>query len=131
MAAADWVQRFTPFDRKLLVVVALLVAASFLILLGQKAGAKVVVKIDDAVVFVAPLNKDRRVELEGPLGVTVLEIKAGAVRIVSSPCTKKICVHMGEIRRSGELLACVPNHLVATIAGNKAAEDDNYDFIQR
>jgi hypothetical protein len=129
--ATDWVQRLTPFDRKLLVVVVLLVAASFLILLGQRTGGKVVVSVNDKIVFVAPLNKDRHVELEGPLGVTVLEIKGGAARILSSPCTKKICVHMGEARRSGDLLACVPNHLVISIEGNKDGEDSDYDFIQR
>ena len=129
--AADWAQRLTPFDRKLLIVVVLLVASSFLILLGQKTGGKVVVSVNDKIVFVAPLNKDRHVELEGPLGVTVLEIKDGAARILSSPCTKKICIHMGEVRRSGDLLACVPNHLVINIEGNKNGKDDDYDFIQR
>ena len=128
---ADWAQRLTPFDRKLLVVFALLIASSFLILLGQKTGGKVVASVDDQVVFVAPLDKDRQVELKGPLGVTVLEIKGGAARIVSSPCTKKICIHMGEARRNGDLLACVPNHLVISIEGNRDGEDDDYDFIQR
>jgi len=130
--ATDWAWRLTPFDRKLLIIVALLVASSFLVLLGQTAGGKVVVSLDDKVVFVAPLNKDRRVELEGPLGMTVLEIKDGAARIISSPCTKKICIHMGEVRHSGDLLACIPNHLVINIEGDKDGEDDgDYDFIQR
>lgn len=129
--AMDWAWRLTPFDRKLLIIVALLVASSFLILLGQTAGGKVVVSLDDKVIFVAPLNKDRRVELEGPLGITVLEIKDGAARIISSPCTKKICIHMGKIQRSGDLLACVPNHLVINIEGDKDGEDGDYDFIQR
>ena len=131
MVVADWVQRLTPFDRKLLVVVVLLVTSSFLILLGQKTGGRVVVSINDEIVFVAPLNKDRHVALEGPLGVTVLEIKAGAARIISSPCTKKVCIHMGEVRRSGDLLACVPNHLVINIEGNEDEDDGDYDFIQR
>jgi len=129
--AVDWAQRLTLFDRKLLIVVVLLVASSFLILLGQKTGGKVVASVNDKIVFVAPLNKDRHVELEGPLGVTVLEIRDGAARILSSPCTKKICIHMGEARRSGDLLACVPNHLVISIEGNRDGEDSDYDFIQR
>ena len=90
-----------------------------------------VASIDDYVVFVAPLDKDRRVELNGPLGVTVVEIKNGAARIVSSPCAKKICIHMGDARRSGDLLACVPNHLIINIEGRKDEEGGGYDFIQR
>ncbi len=131
MAATDWIRRFTPFDCKLLVVIILLVASSFLLLLGQKNGGEVVVSRDDTVIFVAPLNRNRRVDLEGPLGVTVLEIKDGAARIVSSPCRKKICVHMGQVRRSGELLACVPNHLTVVIEGKQDKDDEGYDFIQR
>jgi len=128
---SDWAQRLTLFDRKLLAVVMLLVASSFLILLGQKTGGRVVVSVNDTIVFVAPLNKDRHVELEGPLGVTVLEIQDGAARILSSPCTKKICIHMGEARDSGDLLACVPNHLVVNIERDKGGENGDYDFIQR
>lgn len=131
MAAAHWRQRLTPFDWRLLIVVALLVASSFLLLLTQKTGGRVVATIDDRVVFVAPLDKDRRVALEGPLGETVVEIKDGAARILSSPCTKKICIHMGDVRHSGDLLACVPNHLVINIEGRKDEEGDGYDFIQR
>jgi hypothetical protein len=129
--ATDWAARFTPFDRKLLIIVAILVASSFLILLGQTTGGKVVVSRDDKIIFVAPLDKNRRAELEGPLGITVLEIKDGSARIISSPCTQKICIRMGEARRSGDLLACIPNHLVINIEGDKDGEDGHYDFIQR
>lgn len=131
MKVMGWTKHLTAFDRKLLIVVAMLVALSFLILLHQGSGSRVVVRSDDKIVFVAPLNKDQRVELEGPLGITVLQIENRAARIVSSPCAHKICIHMGEARHSGDLLACVPNQLVVTIEGDSAEEDAEYDFIQR
>ncbi|MEA3545945.1 MAG: NusG domain II-containing protein [Thermodesulfobacteriota bacterium] len=129
MKAIGWVTRLTPFDRKLLVVVAILVALSFLLLLRQTTGARVVVSSDDRIVFVAPLNKDRRVELDGPLGITVLQIENGAARIISSPCVQKICIGMGEARHTGDLIACVPNQLVISIEGENEGEE--YDFISR
>ncbi len=131
MKVIGWVERLTPFDRKLLVVVAVLVALSFLLPLRQNAGARVVVSSDDRIVFVASLDKDQRVELDGPLGITILQIENGAARIISSPCSQKICIGMGEARYSGDLLACVPNQLVITIEGNSDGEDAEYDFISR
>ena len=131
MKAIGWVQRLTPFDRKLLVVVAVLVALSFLLPLSQGAGARVVVSSDDRVIFVAPLNKVQRVELAGPLGITVLQIENGSAWIVSSPCLHKICIGMGKVSHTGDLLACLPNHLVIRIEGDSAVEDADYDFIVR
>ena len=128
MKVIGWVTRLTSFDRKLLVVVAILVALSFL-LLRQTTGARVVVSSDDRIVFVAPLNKDRRVELDGPLGITVLQIENGAARIISSPCAQKICIGMGEACHTGDLIACVPNQLVISIEGE--GDGQEYDFISR
>ena len=129
MKAIGWVKCLTPFDRKLLIVVTILVALSFLLLFRQSTGARVVVSSDDRIVFVAPLDKNRRVELDGPLGITVLQIENGAARIISSPCSQKICIGMGEARDTGDLLACVPNHLVISIEGDSDGEE--YDFISR
>jgi hypothetical protein len=134
MKVIGWIKRLTPFDCKLLLVVAALVAVSFLLPLSQSTGARVVVSSDDRIVFVAPLAKAQRVELDGPLGITVLQIKNGGARIISSPCTKKVCMHMGEARHAGDLLACVPNHLVIRIEGDEGdsgGEDAEYDFIRR
>ncbi|MCK5912457.1 MAG: NusG domain II-containing protein [Desulfuromusa sp.] len=130
MKAIGWVTRLTPFDRKLLVVVAVLVIFSFSLLFLQSSGARVVVSSDDRIIFVAPLDKDQRVELEGPLGITVLQIENGTARITSSPCAQKICIGMGKVSRTGDLLACVPNHLVVSIEGDSAGEEE-YDFIAR
>lgn len=131
MKPIGWVKHLTPFDRKLIVIVAVLVAFSFVMLLYQKPGGRVVVKSEDRVVFVSPLDKDQRVELEGPLGLTVLQIKNGAAHILSSPCSQKICMRMGEARHAGDLLACIPNKLVITIEGDPTDEDSEYDFIRR
>ncbi|WP_321367865.1 NusG domain II-containing protein [uncultured Desulfuromusa sp.] len=126
-----WTKHLTPFDCKLVGVVAVLVCLSFSLLLYRSSGARVVVSSGDRVVFVAPLDKDQRVELEGPLGVTVLQIENGAARIISSPCAHKVCIRMGEARHSGDLLACVPNDLVVSIEGDSTGEDGEYDFIRR
>ncbi len=131
MKAIGWVKRLTPFDRKLLLVVTVIVVFSFLLPLSQKRGSRVVVRADDRIVFVAPLAKEQQVELEGPLGITVLKVENGGVRVKSSPCSQKVCIHMGEARHVGDLLACVPNQLVITIEGEDTGEDAEFDFISR
>jgi len=90
----------------------------------------VVVSSGDRVVFVAPLNQKRQVAIAGPLGMTRLQIANGGVRVLSSPCPKKICIGMGEARNSGDLLACVPNRLVIRVEGG-VQKKGGYDLLSR
>lgn len=131
MSVFNWLQCLTPFDRKLLVVAALVVAVSFSLPLTQSTGARVVVRSADKVIFVAPLNQSQRVELNGPLGITVLEIANGEAKVVSSPCSHKVCLRMGPARHTGDLIACVPNRLVIRIEGKITENAAGYDFISR
>lgn len=62
-----------------------------------------------------PLHEDRKVDVQGPLGVTEVEIRDGRACVVSSPCPHKVCVHMGEIGSEGGLIACVPNKVVIKV----------------
>lgn len=120
----------TALDR--LIVLGLLGAAilSFQLTTPGEAGERVVVEQRGKVVFTAPLNSDRRLALPGPLGETVLVIHDGRVCVESSPCPRKICMGMGEISRSGELLACVPNELLIRVEGGRQKERD-YDLLSR
>lgn len=126
-----WLRILTPLDRRLLLLVSLAVVLSFPLVLHQREGARVIVSSDQRVVFVASLDEPQRAELNGPLGKTVIQIAAGGVRVLSSPCRHQICVRMGEARHVGDLLACVPNHLVLRIAGQQSEAGEDYDFISR
>lgn len=75
-----------------------------------------------------PLNEDRRVEVPGPLGTTEVSIKAGRVRILSSPCPHKTCMAMGEIGTEGGILVCLPNEIVVRV-GN--GQPDGLDAVSR
>lgn len=129
MALDGILQRLTSFDRYLVLILALLVATSFLLSFGKEPGARIIVEADNRAVFTAPLDDARRFEIEGPLGTTLMEIESGAVRVLSSPCPQKICIGLGEARRSGDLLACVPNRVVVRIEGER--EGAEYDLLSR
>ncbi len=131
MAWFGWLQRLTPFDRKLAAILALAVVGSFWLPLQQGTGARVQVERDGRTIFTADLLRDQQVELQGPLGTTVLQIAAGAARIISSPCPQKICIGLGRAEHAGDLIACLPNRLVIRIVGETAEQERGYDLISR
>ncbi|SHJ51712.1 hypothetical protein SAMN02745165_02566 [Malonomonas rubra DSM 5091] len=130
MKVFGWRRRLTPFDRKLTAILAICVFISFLLPLRQGIGARVLVERDGKVIYTADLDHDQQVELQGPLGVTVLQIEDHAARVISSPCPQKICIGLGKAKHSGDLLACVPNRLVIRIEGDEEKER-GYDLLSR
>ncbi|PLX87811.1 MAG: hypothetical protein C0619_14525 [Desulfuromonas sp.] len=129
MALGELLQRLTRFDRYLILCLSLLVGVSFLLPFGRQAGARLIVEADNRTVFSAPLDTPRQFAVEGPLGMTRMEVRNGAVRVLHSPCPQKICIGLGEARRAGDLLACVPNRIVVRIEGD--VEGAAYDLLSR
>jgi hypothetical protein len=64
-----------------------------------------------------PLDRDREIDVPGPLGVSRIVIEHGSVRFVDSPCPNKTCVHSGAVSRAGSGVACLPNGVMVTIEG--------------
>ncbi len=117
MALKGLLRRLTLLDRGIVLLLLLAAGCSFALLERGAAGERVVVERDGRVVFTAPLAEDRTVALAGPLGETELAIRDGAARILASPCPHKICMGMGPAARTGDFIACVPNHLLVRIEG--------------
>jgi hypothetical protein len=65
--------------------------------------------------WVYPIETPRVVEVEGPLGTTVVEIADGMVRFKSSPCPDHVCMLRGWMKNPGEFAACLPNRVMATV----------------
>jgi hypothetical protein len=93
-------------------------------------GTRVVVTSAGQTCFTAPLDQPQSVDLDGPLGPTRLVIDDQGVRITASPCPRKICLTMGSARHTGDLLACVPNHILVRI-DSPADEEAPYDLLSR
>jgi hypothetical protein len=74
--------------------------------------------------WIYPLEAEATVRVPGPLGETVVEIKDGAVRVVSSPCPEKICIKTGRISKPGQWIACLPNRVFISIRGRKSEQPD-------
>jgi hypothetical protein len=69
------------------------------------------------------LQPNRMLEISGPLGVSIIEIRDGRTRFVSSPCKSQVCVHSGWLSTTGGFIACLPNRISVTLADQHARFD--------
>ena len=49
---------------------------------------------------------------------------SGKARIVESTCPDKVCINMGWITRSGQVIVCLPNRIVVRIENSGTISDD-------
>lgn len=109
-----------------LLLYALVGAAAVLLIAGARREDGAAVRIQGAGGFAlsVPLDSERTVEVDGPLGTTVVGIAGGEARIVSSPCPSQLCVRMGAVRTPGRAVVCVPNRVVVAVEGDGPAPTD-------
>jgi hypothetical protein len=111
-----------------LILVSVLVA--FALRLPGTEPTHAIVILGGETVAAAPLAKDARLELEGRIGRIVVAIEGGGVRVAEADCPHRICTGMGEKRRTGELIACVPNGLLVRLTGGRP-DDTVPDAVSR
>jgi hypothetical protein len=70
-----------------------------------------------------PLNENRAIRLEGPAGVTEIEIQPGRARCLRSPGNQGICEAAGWLERPGDMAVSLPNHLVLQVRGARSDFD--------
>ncbi len=114
--------RFRPLD--ILVVTVALAATVFVssAVLGSRSGEISVRVSSPGGEWAYPLSTDREVDAKGPLGTTIVSIKAGRVSVETSPCPNQTCVLAGSIDRGGQWVACLPNQVFVRLEGGVRAE---------
>ncbi|MDX1454342.1 MAG: NusG domain II-containing protein [Gammaproteobacteria bacterium] len=70
-----------------------------------------------------PAWQETRLDIEGPLGTTSIEVDGGRARIVSSPCRQKLCIKRGWLTSAGATVACLPNRVSVSLQGADADID--------
>ena len=114
-----------PADFLFLAISVILIALSLAALSGNEQGPAVaVIKVKDTE-YIYPLNQPRELEFEGVLDKAHLMIHDGCIEFVESPCRDKICIHMGQARKDGDFLACLPNRIIVTVEGGVHSDTDN------
>jgi hypothetical protein len=120
------------FDFGILIpALAVVIASFFFAYSGAENQPLISLKGEDGE-WVFPLDADETVTVRGPLGDTVIEIRKGAARFVSSPCANQTCVMTGAVHSHGQWAACLPNkvmlYIEANAAGKKQKRSDDGDI---
>lgn len=73
----------------------------------------------------APLDRDARISVPGPLGDSIIEIRDGRARFAVAPCRHRVCIRAGWLANDGDFAACVPNRVTM----RAVAPEPRYDAI--
>ncbi len=56
----------------------------------------------------------------------VIEVNEGKIRVKEASCPEQICVHTGWISQAGQIIVCIPNHLLIQIEGQAEGKYQGY-----
>ncbi len=64
-----------------------------------------------------------QLKIQGKIGESIVEVRGDSIRMQYSPCPDKDCERQGWISRPGQMLVCLPNHIVIRIVGDSTFDD--------
>lgn len=98
---------------------------------SQGSEQKVRVISGGEIVGIYPLENDIDVEVRHDGHLNIVSIKDQKVHMEFSDCKNQVCVHTGEIARTGETIVCLPNYVIVEIIGSREGgdADDAVDAI--
>ena len=127
MAFAEWRHLMRPGDWLALLLAALFAAALCPLAWRGGAAEKAVVRANGEIVAEVRLTESRNVEVEGPLGVTRIEIAPGRARVAADPGPRQYCVRQGWLTQANSIAICAPNRVSLALVGrNRAYDSLNY-----
>lgn len=93
---------------------------------GPGTAARAAVWVDGERVRQVALDAPRRLQVEGQLGTSTLEVEPGRIRVADSPGRRKLCVRAGWLSRPGASVVCLPNRVSVRVAGRAAVDAMNH-----
>lgn len=111
----------------IIIAAAIILAAASWFLFGsvlKDNGSYVRVSVNSEAVAFYPLSDTGDHEVIGYKGTPLhFSIEAGKVRMISSDCPDKICIHHSPISKLGESIVCLPNRVVLLITDTPGLSD--------
>ena len=107
----------------LLIAALLLLTAVLYLAFGRTkdTGAEVVVRVEGEVTARYPLSRNGEYALN--YGSNILVVEDGCAWIREADCPDQICVLLGKINQSGQIIVCLPNRLIVSIEGGEQTVD--------
>ncbi|MDP2031746.1 MAG: NusG domain II-containing protein [Thiobacillus sp.] len=112
-----------PGDIGVLLTGAGLVVALTLWAWGGGQGDTVIIRAAGQVIETTSLSHSQHLNVDGPLGVTRIEIEPGRARVAADPSPRQLCVKQGWLTQSGQAALCLPNQVSLEIRGHGSAYD--------
>jgi hypothetical protein len=106
-----------PFDFGILVPAFGIIIGSFIFVYSDSGGRSAVSVKGEGGVWLFSQDVAENLTVAGPLGDTVVEIRNGEARVLSSPCANQTCIAAGAIHAHGQWIACLPNRVLVSIGG--------------
>ena len=98
-----------------------------LMLWSGGAADKAIIRAGGKIFREVALSKDQKIEVPGPLGVSIITIEKNKARISSDPSPRQYCVRQGWLQQSGEIAICLPNQVSVELTGGAKKYDSlNY-----
>lgn len=119
----EWKSLVLPGDWLVILCSTALVAAAYPLLWQGGRAESAVVRKDGQLVAELPLTIRKRIEVEGALGKTVIEIEPGRARVLSDPGPRQYCVKQGWLSRPNAIAICAPNHVSLALSGGASNND--------
>lgn len=93
------------------------------LLLTERTGGAVQVRVAGEVVGTYSLRGTQHITIDGVGGTNVLVIEAGTAAITEADCPDALCVNMGRIRRAGQSIVCLPHQMVVEIVSAQSGNE--------
>ena len=108
--------------RDLILVAAVLLIAGLLLLWNRfyysSPAAYLIISVDGETVETLDLTEDQEITINsGENGHNHIIIKDGEAWVEEATCPNQDCVRQGKISMDGQQLVCLPNKMIARIAG--------------
>lgn len=117
MPGRDWLSLLRPGDWLCAGIALIVVGISYPLLWQGGNAEKAVVRRDGALIAELPLTLHKRIEVDGPIGKTTIEIEPGRARVLSDPGPRQYCVRQGWLTRPNAIAICAPNHVSLSLSG--------------
>jgi hypothetical protein len=111
---------FKPLDFGALGLAISITLAATVLLYARRGAETRIVITGEGEQWIFPQDAVELVTVPGPLGDTVVSMRDGTARVLSSPCTNQTCVAAGAIQAHGQWIACLPNQVLVSIGTSRS-----------
>ncbi|MBU2515203.1 NusG domain II-containing protein [bacterium] len=110
---------FRPLDVLILILLFFSAIISF-ISFKSVSGSQAEIRIQNKTIAMLDLNQPlQEREIPTRIGVVTIQYGEGSIRVISSPCTQKICLLQGAIESTHEHIICLPARMTISIINDR------------